>query len=210
MKAVMLEWLPWILRMERPGIKPPRKISGTIPRSKPKDFKLNHLPPKDDKDIELMGNCRTHFDNILTLEDENETTDAILTAGLNRKCQINALTHRTSNHCNHIMNQNIEQNYNQPIVGETELLTTDYLTADSPPAQPYIGFGGFPHKKLKEILFELEFITNRMRRHDDITELISEWKFAATVLDRLCLIVFTGFTILSTALCLISAPQLIV
>ena len=195
--------------MERHGIKPPRRIVGTAPRNKPNDCKLNHLPPKDGKDFEMTGNCRTHFDNVLTLEDESDPTDAILTTELNRKCQINALTHRTSNHCNHITDQNFEHNYNQPIIGETDLLSADYLN-ESPQTQPYLTMSSLQHKKLKEILFEMKFITNRMRRQDDIHEVISEWKFAATVLDRLCLILFSLFTILSTAFCLFSAPQLIV
>lgn len=64
--------------------------------------------------------------------------------------------------------------------------------------------------KLVEILIEMRFITDRLRREDQIKELISEWRYGATVLDRLCLILFTLLTILSLAICLISAPQLIV
>ncbi|UXI16395.1 hypothetical protein NH340_JMT02338 [Sarcoptes scabiei] len=64
--------------------------------------------------------------------------------------------------------------------------------------------------KLLEILIEMRFITDRLRREDQIKETISEWRYGATVLDRLCLILFALFTLLSLAVCLISAPQLIV
>ncbi|KAH7645929.1 neuronal acetylcholine receptor subunit alpha-7-like protein [Dermatophagoides farinae] len=64
--------------------------------------------------------------------------------------------------------------------------------------------------KLLEILIEMRFITDRLREEDQIKELIAEWRYGATVLDRLCLILFTLFTLLSLAICLISAPQLIV
>lgn len=64
--------------------------------------------------------------------------------------------------------------------------------------------------KLIEILLEVQVITNKIREEDRIKDLVAEWRYAATVLDRVCLIVFTLFTILSLAICLISAPQLIV
>ena len=64
--------------------------------------------------------------------------------------------------------------------------------------------------KLLEILLEMRFITDRMRHEDLVKEVISEWRYAATVLDRLCLIIFTLFTLLSLVICLVSAPQLIV
>ena len=56
----------------------------------------------------------------------------------------------------------------------------------------------------------MKFITDRLRKEDETKEIIAEWRYAATVLDRLCLIMFTFFTTLSLAVCLLSAPQLIV
>jgi hypothetical protein len=38
----------------------------------------------------------------------------------------------------------------------------------------------------------------------------NDWKFAAMVLDRLCLITFTLFTMLAPAALLITAPHVIV
>lgn len=40
------------------------------------------------------------------------------------------------------------------------------------------------HRDLHLILKELQFITGRMRRSDDDAELVSDWKFAAMVVDR--------------------------
>lgn len=44
--------------------------------------------------------------------------------------------------------------------------------------------GSCNHKDLHLILKELQFITNRMKKADDEAELISDWKFAAMVVDR--------------------------
>ncbi|KAF7495965.1 Neuronal acetylcholine receptor subunit alpha-7 [Sarcoptes scabiei] len=60
------------------------------------------------------------------------------------------------------------------------------------------------------IMQELRFLTNRYRREDELFDIINEWKFAAIVIDRLCLIVFSTFAVLSLIVCLASAPHLIV
>lgn len=64
-------------------------------------------------------------------------------------------------------------------------------------------------RELTAILREMRFITGRMRREDKTNDIIAEWKYAAMVVDRVCLIVFTLFTVLSTCICLFSAPHLV-
>lgn len=51
------------------------------------------------------------------------------------------------------------------------------------------GLGGH-HRELHLILRELQFITARMKKADEEAELISDWKFAAMVVDRYVLLVF--------------------
>lgn len=65
-------------------------------------------------------------------------------------------------------------------------------------------------RDLQNILRELQFITNRMKKADEEAEVISDWKFAAMVVDRFCLIIFTMFTIIATVAVLLSAPHIIV
>ena len=62
-------------------------------------------------------------------------------------------------------------------------------------------------RELKMILKELRVITEKIRAEEDSSTLESDWKFAAMVLDRLCLITFTLFTMLATAALLITAPH---
>nr|QQY02523.1 nicotinic acetylcholine receptor alpha subunit-2 [Cryptocotyle lingua] len=62
---------------------------------------------------------------------------------------------------------------------------------------------------LEQIVTELRFITSKMR-DDEKEALVSlEWKFAARVIDRFCLIVFGIFNLLATAVILFSAPNLV-
>ena len=65
-------------------------------------------------------------------------------------------------------------------------------------------------RELTLILKELRVITEKIRNEDDAGTTECDWKFAAMVLDRLCLIIFTLFTVIATILLLVSAPHVIV
>ena len=65
-------------------------------------------------------------------------------------------------------------------------------------------------KELKCILKEMRFMTNRLKAMDKENEIESDWKFAAMVIDRFCLIIFTTFTIVTTIAVLFSAPHILV
>ncbi|XP_074992485.1 neuronal acetylcholine receptor subunit alpha-7-like [Calonectris borealis] len=60
-----------------------------------------------------------------------------------------------------------------------------------------------------KILEEVQFIAMRFRKQDEGEEICSEWKFAAAVIDRLCLVAFTLFAIICTFTILMSAPNFI-
>ncbi|KAL1428337.1 hypothetical protein MTO96_002722 [Rhipicephalus appendiculatus] len=104
----------------------------------------------------------------------------------------------------------------------------DFRTANSAAAAsdchgsrtPFLGGGGgggastvhacvHSSRELNLILRELRFITSRMRKDEQEREVVGEWKFAAMVVDRVCLIIFSAFTIISTCACLFSAPHLV-
>ena len=60
------------------------------------------------------------------------------------------------------------------------------------------------------ILRELRFLTKRLRERDEDQLVISDWKFAAMVIDRFCLIGLSLYTLLTTVILFVSAPHLIV
>ena len=53
-------------------------------------------------------------------------------------------------------------------------------------------------------------ITEKIKSDDESGEIEADWKFAAMVLDRLCLVFFTVFTIIATLAVLATAPHVIV
>ncbi len=84
-----------------------------------------------------------------------------------------------------------------------------------PPAEDTLGAGttSFPpgaHRELSLILKEIKVITDKIRDDEESAAIENDWKFAAMVLDRLCLIIFTMFTIVATVAVLAAAPHVIV
>ncbi|XP_062545005.1 neuronal acetylcholine receptor subunit alpha-7 isoform X3 [Armigeres subalbatus] len=157
-KSVFLQWLPWILRMGRPGKKITRK---TILLSN----RMKELELKERSSKSLLA-------NVLDIEDDFRHASAGIT-------------------------------------GSTTAISSSGFSRPTT-VEEHHAMSGCSHKDLHYILKELQFITNRMRKADEEAELISDWKFAAMVVDRFCLFVFTLFTIIATVTVLLSAPHIIV
>lgn len=68
---------------------------------------------------------------------------------------------------------------------------------------------GSVEPELAKILDEVRYIAKRFRDQDEEETLCNEWKFAASVIDRLCLMAFSIFTILCTIAILMSAPNFV-
>ena len=74
---------------------------------------------------------------------------------------------------------------------------------DATPSQPL-------QRELNLILKEIRVITDKIKDDDESAAVEADWKFAAMVLDRLCLVFFTVFTIIATVAVLAAAPHVIV
>lgn len=63
--------------------------------------------------------------------------------------------------------------------------------------------------ELADILHELKVITSHFKEEEEERELNNDWKFAAMVVDRICLIVFSVYTVVAICSIIFSAPGLI-
>ncbi|XP_044061195.1 neuronal acetylcholine receptor subunit alpha-7-like [Siniperca chuatsi] len=73
-----------------------------------------------------------------------------------------------------------------------------------------VGMGvNIPPPEIRRILEEVSYIAQRFRDQDEAEAICSEWKFAAAVVDRLCLVAFSLFSIICTFTILMSAPNFI-
>ncbi|XP_061077140.1 neuronal acetylcholine receptor subunit alpha-7 [Conger conger] len=84
--------------------------------------------------------------------------------------------------------------------GEEEMLLPG---APAPPP------GGAREPELAKILEEVRYIAKRFHDQDEEESVCNEWKFAAAVIDRLCLMAFSLFTVLCTIGILMSAPNFV-
>ncbi|KAL7297584.1 hypothetical protein TKK_0009261 [Trichogramma kaykai] len=167
-KSVFLQWLPWILRMDRPGKKITRK---TILMS-------NRM-----KELELQErSSKSLLANVLDIDDDFRHISGQTTA---------------------YSTNNMRAEYSRYGTPMTQRPATVEETSASLPLSG-------TQRELHTILKELQFITSRMKKSDIESEVISDWKFAAMVVDRFCLIVFTLFTVMATVAVLLSAPHIIV
>lgn len=70
--------------------------------------------------------------------------------------------------------------------------------------------GGFAsvRNELLAILNELRYITHKIKHDSEASEEINDWKFAAMVIDRLCLWVSAIYMAVSTLAIFLSAPNI--
>ncbi|TSN95721.1 Neuronal acetylcholine receptor subunit alpha-7 [Bagarius yarrelli] len=64
-------------------------------------------------------------------------------------------------------------------------------------------------RELQKLLVEVSYLAQRFRSLDEAEAVRGEWKFAAAVVDRLCLVAFSLFSIVCTFAILMSAPNFI-
>ena len=65
-------------------------------------------------------------------------------------------------------------------------------------------------RELLMIIKEIKVITEKLKDDDEAAAVEADWKFAAMVIDRLCLIVYTLFTIIASVAVIWTAPHVIV
>ena len=60
------------------------------------------------------------------------------------------------------------------------------------------------------IFVPVKILIFQLKDDEEAAAIEADWKFAAMVLDRLCLLAFTTFTVILSAATLIAAPHVIV
>ncbi|XP_058835246.1 neuronal acetylcholine receptor subunit alpha-7-like [Topomyia yanbarensis] len=197
-RVVFLSWLPCILRMTRPGEPFPH------PCRQSEDEKNKQL-----QEVEMRErSSKSLLANVLDIDDDYRC---------NHRC--NTLPHNPTYY---------RTLYRQGDDGSVGVLTgagggTDTIGRSGGLGTISAAGGGRLHEtvsshtclsssaeyELALILKELRYITDQLRKEDENGEVTRDWKFAAMVVDRLCLIIFTLFTLIATLAVLFSAPNFI-
>uniref|UniRef100_A0A182XGP6 Neurotransmitter-gated ion-channel transmembrane domain-containing protein n=1 Tax=Anopheles quadriannulatus TaxID=34691 RepID=A0A182XGP6_ANOQN len=192
-RVVFLIWLPFILRMSRPGEPYPHPCRPTVDE---KNKQLQEVEMRERSSKSLLA-------NVLDIDDDFRC---------NHRC--NTLPHNPTYY---------RTVYRQGEDGSVGPIGATDTIGRSAGLGTISAGGGRLHEtvsshtclsssaeyELALILKELRYITDQLRKEDETGEVTREWKFAAMVVDRLCLIIFTLFTIIATLAVLFSAPHFI-
>merc|ERR1719322_1739599 len=197
-RCVFLQWIPWALRMGRPGEKITRKT--IMMQNKMKELDLKERSSKS-----LLA-------NVLDMDDDFRPSSTLPHSSHihphhpshTHPPQMNNATGNNSMNSNAFASNH---HFRVPSAGGLPSLpglNSSASGADESSFPP----GAF--RELSLILKELRVITDKIRDDEDTAAIENDWKFAAMVLDRLCLLTFTAFTIIATIAVLLAAPHIIV
>uniref|UniRef100_A0A182MZV9 Neurotransmitter-gated ion-channel ligand-binding domain-containing protein n=1 Tax=Anopheles dirus TaxID=7168 RepID=A0A182MZV9_9DIPT len=190
-RVVFLIWLPFILRMSRPGEPYPHPCRPTVDE---KNKQLQEVEMRERSSKSLLA-------NVLDIDDDFRC---------NHRC--NTLPHNPTYY---------RTVYRQGEDGSVGPIGATDTIGRSAGLGTISAGGGRLHEtvsshtclsssaeyELALILKELRYITDQLRKEDESGEITREWKFAAMVVDRLCLIIFTLFTIIATLAVLSPFPS---
>lgn len=165
MRSIVLYWLPWMLRMKRPGVKLTYATLPSLFNSK------------------LKNTSESLIRNIKVNESSNSRSNSL---------EIERRLHQYMS-CSGVMN------------GISPPLSVPHSQISAP-----LDLGQQATLLiLQRIYHELKVVTKRMLETDQEEQASNNWKFAAMVVDRLCLYVFTMFILVSTIGIFSSAPYLV-
>ncbi|XP_076028462.1 neuronal acetylcholine receptor subunit alpha-7-like [Oratosquilla oratoria] len=173
-RTVLLQWLPWILRMNRPGKKITRK---TIMLNN----KMRELELKERSSKSLLA-------NVLDIDDDFRQIQTVATTASAEHPPASSTSHN----------------------GGYPRLPGRSFEDGGIPMTPHSSLCFNNKRELQNILKELRYITGHLREDDECKEVANDWKFAAMVIDRFCLITFTLYTIVSTIVVILSAPHILI
>ena len=201
-KTGICGWLAWLLRMQRPGKTEAVKTSRVIDKARMRDIELRER------------SSRSLLANVLDMDDDfRGQSGGASDFRHNHHHHHHANSVNTNNHCTtrsnsyHGARGKDRSSNGTPVISESRY---GLMGNHAPPAEPYDAMTSQSQQSvlLRDLLCELRFLTDKQRKADDFDEQSNDWKFAALVIDRFCLWIFSLFTLVSTCAILFSAPHL--
>ncbi|XP_033305578.1 neuronal acetylcholine receptor subunit alpha-7-like isoform X1 [Bombus bifarius] len=233
-RVVFLYWLPCVLRMSRPSDKEEREaqksqkpspVTGNLVTRKSIDISAG----KSHGDLELrQRSSKSLLANVLDLEDNalashnNLLNNVYSTPGPHHHTMGHGHSHiHTTPHHHHSHAATPHHQHSTPLahssypgaiqIGHTPHHHPHPPDTPGPQVETILQNACFcARNELIMILKEIKIITDQLKNEELNTKVTNDWKFAAMVIDRMCLIIFTLFTIIATITVLLSAPHIIV
>nr|XP_040042540.1 neuronal acetylcholine receptor subunit alpha-7-like isoform X1 [Gasterosteus aculeatus aculeatus] len=185
-RVILLNWCAWFLRMKKPGEENKTAVSSGCAA----DYKNCHYPPEHSSSGSIQMSL---VPGQASTQPSTTNGNANLYRGYHPRSSDNH-SFPPSTDSGAVMCGGGHLNGSSP--HEIHLEQTRTLLLEQVP-------------EISRILEEVHYIARRFREHDEGEAICSEWKFAAAVVDRLCLVAFSLFSIICTFTILMSAPNFI-
>uniref|UniRef100_A0A7N8YE34 Neuronal acetylcholine receptor subunit alpha-7-like n=1 Tax=Mastacembelus armatus TaxID=205130 RepID=A0A7N8YE34_9TELE len=201
---VLLQWVPWFLRMKRPseGADPTFSSSQADSQSKTLSSQRDPNPhPQPNGHLPYMGFQTFHNTTELEPVQRSRTT---------REATLDTPVHHQP------PSTKFESPSQEPPVSPEP---DPSITSSGLEAAAGAGRSAATHpqssvtravavgNQLQALLVEVQFLVERVREQDRQLSLVEQWQFAAAVIDRLCLVGFSVFNIICTIAILMAAPN---
>ncbi|KAK5866401.1 hypothetical protein PBY51_020595 [Eleginops maclovinus] len=190
-RIILLNWCAWFLRMKKPGEERKTAVSS----SNPTNYKYTQPPPPP------PPSHHTSTNNIQMSTIPGQAPTQSTTTNGNMNLYFGYHTMGTENPAFPLSTDSggVVCSGGQPNGSSLQESHSEQLRTLPPEQVPQIS----------RILDEVQYIARRFREQDEGLAICSEWKFAAAVVDRLCLVAFSLFSIICTFTILMSAPNFI-
>ncbi|KAJ8378603.1 hypothetical protein AAFF_G00238150 [Aldrovandia affinis] len=233
-QLILLQWVAWFLRMKRPGEsddpeRPPcaphlRRCSsgsqtGSLPNpGGPAPHPQNHVPLQPGLSHpghgHLHAQASANNGNLLYIGFQNLDDPPLMADPTRRNSAVGQRAvpggvvgspppHLPAQFCSplHPTPNRDPMGYSSTVSSGFGLGPLGAMGAGCP--------NGMGDPQLQAILEEVRFVADRFREQDESECVADQWKFAAAVIDRLCLVAFSVFNIICTISILMSAPNFV-
>ena len=194
MRSIFLYWLPMIVRLSPPGEDAPpsfMSIFQTCDKKSNKDGTQSTRISNSECSQQDCLNNRAEFGEIQVNNLAPDGADSYTRSFINQSPAINS---NNENNHNQIETQSNHNSHQQQQFTATHRANMNTYSIN---------------QELRHILSEIKKITDHIEEKEGEAEREDEWKFAAMVLDRLCLYIFSTALLLGMFLTLGTAPGFI-
>lgn len=109
--------------------------------------------------------------------------------------------------CEHVSKTKLVHcNSNQPSKCRCEV--TQNLSASEDDKEQIISLCRIGHNEVKNAFLSLDFVAKRMENRENYNKVEEDWQFAATVIDRMFLYIFSAVCVIGTCIIILQAPAL--
>ncbi|KAJ4944813.1 hypothetical protein JOQ06_013353 [Pogonophryne albipinna] len=188
-RIVLLNWCAWFLRMKKPGEERKTAVSS----SNPTHFKYSQPPPAPPHHTSTNSIPMSTIPGQTPTQSTTTNGNMNLYFGYNHTMGTENPTYPPSTDSGMVLcgghpnGSSLQETHSEPL---------QTLMPEQVP-------------QISRILDEVQYIARRFREQDEGLAVCSEWKFAAAVVDRMCLVAFSLFSIICTFTILMSAPNFI-